>query len=163
MCTTLLETSRLTLVGRTREETLGMFEAMSPVDKQEVSADWLRRLHASGEHDPWIHGFSIICRKSGERIGQCGFVAPPGVDGVVEIAYGIDPAHEGKGFATEAAQALVGYALACKDVRTVRAHTLPHATASARVLEKCGFRLVGEFVDPHDGKVRRFERSTAEA
>jgi RimJ/RimL family protein N-acetyltransferase len=75
----------------------------------------------------------------------------------VEIAYGIDPEHQGCGYATEAAAALVGIALADKRVTLVRAHTLPDGAASQRVLAKNGFALVGEVVDPEDGLVWRWE------
>ena len=139
-----------------------MVEAMSPADRKEVSADWLTQIHASNESDPWIHGFAIVSRESGQCIGQCGFKAAPDADGVVEIAYGIAPGHKGKGYATEAAQALVRFAFACPEVRTVRAHTLPQGAASARVLAKCGFRYTGDVVDPEDGVVRRFERNGGE-
>ncbi len=77
---------------------------------------------------------------------------------MVEIAYGIAPEHQGRGYATEAAEALVTYALASGEVRIVRAHTLPELNASGRVLVKCGFRYVGEVIDPEDGLVRRFEK-----
>ena len=90
-------------------------------------------------------------------IGSCGFKGPPGTDGIVEIGYGLAPGYRGRGFATEAAQALVTYALDCERVRTIRAHTLPEPNASARVLAKCGFRRFGEVTDPKDGLVWRWE------
>jgi ribosomal-protein-alanine N-acetyltransferase len=77
---------------------------------------------------------------------------------VVEIAYGVAKEHEGKGYASEAAEALVKYAFDKEEVRVVRAHTLPEPNASTRVLTKCGFRHVGEVVDPEDGLVWRWER-----
>jgi RimJ/RimL family protein N-acetyltransferase len=76
----------------------------------------------------------------------------------VEIAYGVVADSRGRGFATEIAAALVSYALASAAVDIVRAHTLPEAKASQRVLAKCGFQHVGEVVDPEDGLVWRFER-----
>ena len=79
---------------------------------------------------------------------------------MVEIAYGVSPNEEGRGFATEAARALLDYALAIDQVRVVRAHTLPGALASQRVLAKCGFKYLGEVTDPEDGvisAVRSFE------
>lgn len=68
------------------------------------------------------------------------------------------PQFAGQGYATEAATALVRFALASGQVRLVRAHTLPVANASTRVLLKCGFRHVGEVIDPEDGLVWRWER-----
>jgi RimJ/RimL family protein N-acetyltransferase len=77
---------------------------------------------------------------------------------MVEIAYGIATDHQRKGYATEAAEALVAYAFSSGQVRVVRAHTLAEANASTRVLVKCGFRQVGAVVDPEDGLVWRWER-----
>jgi [ribosomal protein S5]-alanine N-acetyltransferase len=81
-----------------------------------------------------------------------------GGDGVVEIAYGIAPEHQGKGYATEAAEALTSFAFSSPHVRIVRAHTLPEVNASTRVLAKSGFRFVDEAMDPDDGLVWRWER-----
>jgi [ribosomal protein S5]-alanine N-acetyltransferase len=151
-----LPTKSLTLNLLTREETLAMVDAMRPEDRAEVSPVWLAALHASKSIDPWEHGFSIAHRDTGRTVGSCGFKGPP-ADGVVEIAYGIDPEHQGKGYATEAADALTSFAFG-QNVRTVRAHTFSEANASTRVLTKCGFRHVGQVVDPEDGLVWRWER-----
>jgi RimJ/RimL family protein N-acetyltransferase len=152
-----LQTQRLKVILQTREEVERMIEAMTEYEKAQVSADWLARMRASKAADPWVHTFRVMRQDTGSIIGNCGFKGPP-VDGVVEIAYGIHPDHEGKGYATEVARALVDYASSCEQVRVVRAHTLPDAAASKRVLKKCGFRYVGETVDPEDGTVCRFER-----
>jgi len=125
---------------------------------KDVSPDWLARLEVSTEADPWTHGFGLLHVASGTVIGAGGFKGPPGADGVVEIAYGVVPDYQGKGYATEAAQALVAYAFSSGRVRVVRAHTLPEPNASTRVLAKCGFRHIGEVVDPEDGLVWRWEK-----
>ena len=77
---------------------------------------------------------------------------------MVELAYAIEPDHQRRGYATEAAEALVQLAFADDRVRVVRAHTLADHAASKRVLEKCHFRCIGEVIDPEDGPVLRFER-----
>jgi ribosomal-protein-alanine N-acetyltransferase len=77
---------------------------------------------------------------------------------MVEIAYGIAPSSQGKGYATEAARALVDFALSHATVKLLCAHTLPTTNASTRVLLKCGFRNVGSVMDPEDGLVWRWER-----
>ena len=135
-----------------------MIEAMSPAEKAELSADWLALLHASSATDPWTHGFSMVLQKDDTVVGTAGFKGPPGADGVVEIAYGVSPDQQDKGYATEAAAALTAYAFASGKVRVVRAHTLPESNASARVLTKCGFRRIGEVIDPEDGLVWRWEK-----
>lgn len=153
-----LETPRLRLVLRTRDETRAEIARLNPDERAAVSPVWLALLEASGAADPWIHGFTVIDRSNGGAVGQCGFKGPPGTDGVVEIAYGVAPEHQGKGYATEAATALTDYAFSQREVRAVRAHTLPEINASTRVLTKCGFRRVGEVIDPEDGLVWRWEK-----
>ena len=89
-------------------------------------------------------------------IGTGGYTGPPDANGEVEIAYAIDEEHQGKGYATEAAGALVNFAYNHPAVRLVRAHTLPVANASTRVLTKCGFQKADEIIDPNDGPVWRW-------
>jgi RimJ/RimL family protein N-acetyltransferase len=153
-----IETQNLRLVLHTPEDVRNQIERMKPEEKAEVSKVWLARFAAAKSADPWVHGFRLVHRVSGSAIGQCGFKGPPGIDGAVEIAYGIAPEYQGKGYATEAAQALAKYALSQAQVLVVRAHTRPAADASARVLTKCGFRRVGEVIDPEDGLVWRWEK-----
>lgn len=152
-----LQSERLTAVLQTPEQVERMIEQMPEYDRAQVSSDWLARMRASTTPDPWVHGFRVVHRDSGEVVGSCSFKGPP-VDGMVEIAYGIGAEHRGQGYATEAAQVLVDFASTCAEVRVIRAHALPDSVASKRVLAKCGFRYVGEVVDPEDGVVSRFER-----
>jgi [ribosomal protein S5]-alanine N-acetyltransferase len=156
MNTVQLQTERLNFVLRSHEETCAQIAQMKPEDKAQLSPAWLALLAACTAADPWIHGFTLIDRKNGTVIGSVGFKGPP-ADGIVEIAYGINPEHQGQGYATEAAAALVRYAFGAGRVHTVRAHTLPASNASARVLTKCGFRKIGEVIDPDDGLVWRWE------
>jgi RimJ/RimL family protein N-acetyltransferase len=125
----------------------------------DVSPVWLAQLRASPAADPWAHGFAIIPREGGEVIGSAGFKGPPDEDGMVEIAYGIVPDYQGRGFGTEAAMALLAIASRDGRVKLVRAHTFPVHNGSTRVLTKCGFKFVGEVMDPEDGLVWRWERT----
>jgi ribosomal-protein-alanine N-acetyltransferase len=159
MSRTQLQTKNLKVVSQTREDVRAWIEQMQPHERTEVSAAWLALLDGSSPADPWIHGFLLVHRRTDSVIGKCGFKGPPGADGAVEIAYGVSPEHQGKGYATEAAAALVSYAFSHGQVRVVRAHTLPKANASTRVLTKCGFRHIGEVIDPEDGLVWRWEKS----
>jgi ribosomal-protein-alanine N-acetyltransferase len=163
MSTTHVPTKSLKLVPQTREEVLAYVEQMQPQDRAEVSPAWLALVDGSSSVDPWIHGFVVSHRDTDGVIGKCGFTGPPRADGSVEIAYVIEPEHQGKGYATEVAAALVSYAFESGQVGMVRAHTLPEPNASTRVLTKCGFRRVGEIIDPEDGLVWRWERNNDEA
>ncbi|HEV2671072.1 MAG TPA: GNAT family N-acetyltransferase [Gemmatimonadales bacterium] len=175
--TTRLEPPRLTLVACAPDHLIALREQPDrfhslvgfPIapgihafyDSNAVSAAWLEALRAAAgtPPDPWQYGFFIVETSTGTVIGSAGFKGPPDAEGMVEIAYGVDPSRQGQGFATEAAGALVRYAAADPRVRLLRAHTLPEANASTRVLRKCGFVHIGGVVDPDDGPVWRWERS----
>ena len=125
----------------------------------EVSPAWIAHLREAAGPDPWTLGFAVVHREDERVIGSAAFKGAPDEDGVVEIAYGIAPSYEGHGYATEAAKALVAFALERVDVTSIRAHTKPENDASGRVLAKTGFHQVGEVVDPEDGVVWRWERA----
>lgn len=124
----------------------------------EISPAWLATLRTLEHADPWILGFAVVDREKQLVVGSAGFKGGPDAEGAVEIAYGIVPAFEGRGYATEAARALTAYALGSGQVSLVIAHTLATPNASTHVLTKCGFQRTGEFVDPDDGPVWRWER-----
>jgi RimJ/RimL family protein N-acetyltransferase len=157
-----LDTENLTLVLQSSEELLAWVDSLDAATRAEISPDWLARIRTSTAPDPWTHGFSILHRASGATIGSCAYKGPPDADQAVEIAYGVDPAYQGRGVATEAAQALVEYALRSGQVRVVRAHTRPDGTASMRVLTKLGFTCIGDVIDPEDGLVVRWEIQKAD-
>jgi GNAT acetyltransferase-like protein len=106
---------------------------------------------------PWS-GYLALDRARDIIVGTCGFKAPPDTEGVVEIAYFTFPGSEGLGVASAMAAGLVDRATRAVGVRRLRAHTLPERNASTRILEKTGFRLLGEAIDPEDGQVWRWER-----
>lgn len=122
-----------------------------------ASPDYLAQLQTATAPDPWRFGFATVHKIDTVMIGICGFPGPPNVDGVAEIAYSIAPNYQSKGYATEVAAALVNFASTDERVRTICAHTLPETSASTRVLEKCGFKKVGELVDSEKNLVWRWE------
>ena len=75
-------------------------------------------------------------------VGDAGFEGPP-TGGVVEIGYSVTPGRRRRGYASEAARALVGWALAQDGVDTVVAGCAPDNIASVRTLERLGFVRTG--------------------
>jgi RimJ/RimL family protein N-acetyltransferase len=124
----------------------------------EVSHGYLDMLRSSFEPDVWLHGFAVVDRKETLVVGNTAFVGPPNENGEVEIAYGVVPSFEGRGYATQAATALTEFAFADPRVKTVIAHTLPEKNASTRILEKIGFTFIGEIEHPEDGTIWRWEK-----
>lgn len=127
-----------------------------------ASPEFIKRVETAKQPDPWEFGFAVIHKTDNVLIGLCGFSGLPTDDGVAEIAYGIAPAYQGKGFATEAAKVLIEFASADPRVKMICAHTLPETNASTRILEKCGFTKAGEAIDQENGlTVWRWERSVS--
>ena len=94
----------------------------------------------------WLHYVVLDEGRAREPvlIGTAGYKGGPDGSGTVEIGYGVLPEYTRRGFATEAVLGLVANAFAQADVVCVIAETLPHLTPSIGVLEKCGFRLIGQ-------------------
>ena len=95
--------------------------------------------------DQW-HWYAMwmIELRDGTHIGDLCFKGL-GANGVVEIGYGILEEYQGHGYATEAIDATVVWALKQSNVTRVEAETEPDNRASQRVLEKCGFLPSGTF------------------
>jgi RimJ/RimL family protein N-acetyltransferase len=90
----------------------------------------------------WLGAYGhrlIIEREGGLVVGSIGLFWPPS-EGVLEIGYGIVASRRGRGYATEATQALAEFALTAPDVHTVSANVELSNPPSVRVLEKAGFR-----------------------
>lgn len=92
----------------------------------------------SGRFGIWV----VIERETGTVVGDVGFVGPPDEAGAVEIGYSVVPDRRRRGYATEAAAALVAWALAQPGVSAVAARCDRDNGASIRVLERVGFRRI---------------------
>jgi RimJ/RimL family protein N-acetyltransferase len=77
----------------------------------------------------------------GELIGAVGYM--PGSDSSAEIGYWIGKPWWGRGFATEAAQALVRHCFSTARIERLTCCHFVDNPASARVIAKLGFRRVG--------------------
>lgn len=88
-----------------------------------------------------VHGygmFALVSKESGEVVGFAGLVHPGGQDDA-ELKYALLRSAFGRGYATEAAVALVGYGRTVVPTPRILATAFPGNRASHRVLEKAGF------------------------
>jgi RimJ/RimL family protein N-acetyltransferase len=90
-------------------------------------------------------------------VGSVIFHGRPDDEGTCDVGYGVEEMSQGKGYATEALAASIGWALEQPECRRVRASTTEWHKASMRVLEKVGMRLVGDRIDPDTGKMLVYE------
>lgn len=84
----------------------------------------------------------MIAREIGTVVGDIGFIGPPHL-GTVEIGYSILPDRRRRGYATEAARAIVAWALEQPDVNAIVAGCTFDNLASIRILERIGFTRTG--------------------
>jgi ribosomal-protein-alanine N-acetyltransferase len=117
------------------------------------------------EPDVRLWGDRVVVTRSGgeERggrrvVGSVVFHGWPGDDGIAEIAYGIEEASQGRGYATEAVGACVDWALSQPGVRAVQAATFAWHRPSLRVLEKVGMTGAGAREHETLGEMLVFER-----
>jgi RimJ/RimL family protein N-acetyltransferase len=94
----------------------------------------------------WVNGLAereevFGIEHDGELVGICGFTAE--ANGDAELGYWLGKAYWGRGYATEAARAVMAYGFARAGVRRFVCKHLTDNGASARVIRKLGFRLSG--------------------
>jgi ribosomal-protein-alanine N-acetyltransferase len=102
-----------------------------------ASLDWIAR--------------AAVAEPDGVVIGHGGFHGPPDAEGIVEVAYSVDPAFRRRGYAKAMLRALLERADADPAVSAVRASIRPDNAGSKATIAGFGFRKIGEQWDPIDG------------
>ena len=130
--------------------------AHNPADMISTRAEAVDRYRRWDRH--WTeHGFGYwaVCNRNGDLLGFCGLkVMLLRERPVLNLFYRLDPAAWGNGIATEAATAVVAWALARRPPigLPVAARVRPANVASARVAERAGLhRTPGLDVTGEDG------------
>ena len=105
--------------------------------------------------------FVITTAERGSVVGAIG-LAPAHIDEGVELGFWIGKPYWGRGYATEAARALLGFAFDDLGVTQIVAGAFRENRASLRVLEKVGFEKtnLAEVNWPHRGGHRNIQRYT---
>ncbi|OIJ63997.1 GNAT family N-acetyltransferase [Streptomyces mangrovisoli] len=133
----------------------------------EADADWWVRLHSDGEVNRFVGGYTLdqaatrlrdiqrqwtgrghgLCavelRGTGEPIGRCGLNWWEQF-GETEIGWTFARAHWKRGYATEAAQAVLAWGFGPLGLRRITAMIHPDNTASAAVAKRLGFTALRE-------------------
>lgn len=108
-------------------------------------------LQAAGSPSDECFGvWVMIERRSSSVVGDIGFIGPPDEDGSVEVGYSVVPDRRRRGYATEAARAIVAWALDQPGVKMVVAGCDSDNAPSIHTLERAGFQRTGEA----DGQIR---------
>jgi [ribosomal protein S5]-alanine N-acetyltransferase len=124
-----------------------------PLPEFLLSQDWLWRIRLEqiARHpgdEPWVAWLAL---RDGLVIGHTGFHGPPDEAGEVEVAYTVLPVLRGRGLGGEVLDALIAWCAERDDVLSMRASIGPDNAASLAMVQRRGFRRVGEQVDEEDG------------
>jgi RimJ/RimL family protein N-acetyltransferase len=87
--------------------------------------------------------FAVGLRPAGELIGDCAALPDADDPRQCEIGFTLAPAHQGRGYATEAVRLLAGYLFAGRGKHRIHACCDARNAASAAVLERLGMRREG--------------------
>ena len=88
---------------------------------------------------------SVFLSDSGAFIGQAGIfhIGHYDLQPEIEIGYRFHKKHWGQGYATEVTKALIDWGFKNLNIDTIVSFVETENIASRRVLEKCGFQLIG--------------------
>lgn len=121
------------------------FSPRDPDDWEAFRSHWQRNLqHVTGIHRTIVFDGVVV-----------GNIIKYEMDGEAEVGYWIDKAYWGQGIATEALRQF----LELVPTRPLLAHVATHNAGSRRVLEKCGFRLLGPSPDDPGEIILRLDAS----
>lgn len=87
--------------------------------------------------------YAIVLADTDELIGICNLRGFFEQNRRCELGYALGRAHWGRGYALEALEALLGHAFSALDMNRIEADIDPRNDASARLLERLGFRREG--------------------
>ena len=152
-----LETERLSLVPVTvefidalpeRDLAEQLIGASVPDDWPDEELDgllalyggWLRDNPSVLGYGPWV----VISRDDRVVVGSAGFIGKPDDQATIELGFGTHADYRNRGYASEAARALVNWGLEQPGVDRVIAKCDTDNLPSVRVLEKIGMRRSGE-------------------
>ncbi len=100
-------------------------------------------LRGEGE---WLSAAAVL-RGAGELVGDVSLLWASEAHRQGELGFVVHPDHQGKGYATEAARPMLGFAFETLGLHRVVGRLEPRNTGSARVLEKLGMRREAHLVE----------------
>jgi RimJ/RimL family protein N-acetyltransferase len=97
---------------------------------------------------------AVVLKANGELIGNCGIRKDFASAHEADMGYVLSPDQWGRGYATEAARAILRFGFTGLGVHRVWSCCVPENTASAHMLEKIGMRQEGHLRDKEFFKER---------
>ncbi|HEU4963499.1 MAG TPA: GNAT family N-acetyltransferase [Bacilli bacterium] len=148
-----LESERLRMVPFTLElvrATIEDRQKLKELLQAEVPANWpnpdfaevLPMIAQGMAEDPSrpVWDGLILEKETNRLVGDMGLKGGPDESGTADMGYSIVPEYQGRGYATEMANALIDWCFRETDIVKITAECLDDNTGSIRVLEKVGLR-----------------------
>jgi ribosomal-protein-alanine N-acetyltransferase len=114
----------------------GPFES---VDATRIFLEKYQEVYQHSGYGRWI----MELKSTGEILGWCGLKFWPDKK-ITDVGYRLYKKHWGNGYASEGAKACVEYGFSVLKLERIVAHARKENSASLRVLEKCGLKIIGE-------------------
>jgi RimJ/RimL family protein N-acetyltransferase len=120
-----------------------------PTSREEIENEFLPAFLGYYQRYEGFGFWAAVEKATGEFLGWFHFRPRPGADpGEIELGYRLRKSAWGKGYATEGSRALIGKGFSEFGVQRVVAEAMAVNTASRRVMEKAGLKLVRTFHQP---------------
>jgi [ribosomal protein S5]-alanine N-acetyltransferase len=152
-----LETKRLYVKAATLADASFILELLNSPGWLEFIGD--RNVHTLAEAETYLSTrlvgvnptkgcgiYTIFLKENDTPIGMSSLVKRDYLEHV-DIGYALLPEHEGKGYATEASEAVLDYAMDTLGYNTIVGICLKNHSASVRVLEKIGLSIEKEYME----------------
>lgn len=93
------------------------------------------------------HRWILVRKEDGIKLGTCGFHCWDNTTGCCDIGYDLFPEFEGKGYMSEAMEAIISFAKSDMEVNHINACIYTDNEKSIKVAEKYGFEFTGTMKD----------------
>lgn len=113
----------------------------------EAAAEYLASQNTAGDGSmgAW-HGFAVEHLADGKLIGEVGFWVDNGPEEKADLGFQLHPDYHGRGYAFEAASALLEHAFTRLSFRRITAGCSARNLASLKLIERLGMRREGYFI-----------------
>ena len=149
----IIMTPRVVLRWISEDDIDGLFDVFSdpqvarywsspPLANREAAVEMQREIAAGNESETMLK-WGLALRESNTLIGTATLFNLSLDNGRAEIGYAMARAYWGKGYMTEALQALILHAFEVMQLRRLEADVDPRNSASIRTLERLGFQREG--------------------
>ena len=148
-----LESERLRLRGMRRQDATDMFEYASRSDVTRFllwsehgslgyTAEYLKYVESRYSVGDF-YDFAVTLKESGKMIGTCGFAKIDTVNNSAELGYVLNPAYHHRGYATEAARAVLEFGFGELELHRIEARFMEGTEPSRLLMERLGMKPEG--------------------